>query len=84
MREWETITIPLNATFEHAIFVLEGDVVVDGKPLEKETLHYLGIGLDELELKGRDARILLIGGEPFRERDARILLIGGEPFPERS
>jgi quercetin 2,3-dioxygenase len=67
LREWEGITIPLNATFEHAIFVLTGDVVLDGKPLEEETLHYLGIGLDELELKGRDARILLIGGEPFPE-----------------
>src|SRR5205823_5463839 len=48
LRDWQTITLPLNSSFEHAIFVLDGDVVLDGKQLEGETLHYLGIGRHEL------------------------------------
>jgi redox-sensitive bicupin YhaK (pirin superfamily) len=67
LREWQAIYLPLNAGFEHAIFVLSGDVAVDGRQLEGDTLHYLGAGLDELNIKGRAARILLIGGEPFPE-----------------
>ena len=67
LRDAETVTLPLNAAFEHAIFLLSGDAVLDGRQLEGETLHYLGPGRDQLELQSRDARILLIGGEPFPE-----------------
>jgi len=67
LHDAETATLPLNARFEHAIFVLSGDSVLDGQPLEADTLHYLGPGRDQLQLKSRDARILLIGGEPFPE-----------------
>src|SRR5215831_6343188 len=67
LREGQTTTLPLNAGFEHAIFVLSGDVAADGRQLEGDTLHYLGVGRDELHIKGRDACILLIGGEPFPE-----------------
>jgi redox-sensitive bicupin YhaK (pirin superfamily) len=59
--------IPLDPAFEHALLVLSGNTALDGQALEGETLHYLGLGRDELHLKGRDARVLLIGGEPFRE-----------------
>jgi redox-sensitive bicupin YhaK (pirin superfamily) len=67
LREGQTINLPLNTGFEHAIFVLSGDVAADGRQLEGDTLHYLGVGRDELHIKGHDARILLIGGEPFPE-----------------
>jgi redox-sensitive bicupin YhaK (pirin superfamily) len=67
LHDGETAALPLNQKFEHALLVLSGDVALDGQPLEGETLHYLGLGRDELHLQGRDARVLLIGGEPFRE-----------------
>jgi len=65
LRDAHPIALPLNSSFEHAIFVLAGDVLLNGEPLAGETLHYLSPGRDELHLQGRDARLLLIGGEPF-------------------
>jgi redox-sensitive bicupin YhaK (pirin superfamily) len=64
----EAMVLPLNADFEHALFVLHGDVVLENQPLERGALHYLGTNRDELDLKGSaGSRILLIGGEPFAE-----------------
>jgi redox-sensitive bicupin YhaK (pirin superfamily) len=67
LHDVETVALPLEPAFEHAIFVLSGDAALDGQPLAGETLHYLAPGRDELHLKGNPARLLLIGGEPFRE-----------------
>lgn len=67
LREWQPITLPLNPSFEHAVFILGGNAALNDQHLAEETLHYLSPGRDELELKGNDARLLLIGGEPFPE-----------------
>ncbi|WP_421118670.1 pirin family protein [Aquihabitans daechungensis] len=63
-----TEPVPVDATFEHGLIVLDGTVVVDGATLTPGHLGYLGPGRDELLL------------EP--EGTARVMLLGGEPFPE--
>ena len=52
-----------------AILVLEGDRVdVEGQAVEAGQLAYLGQGRRSLSLRtGRQARLLLLGGEPFAE-----------------
>jgi len=64
----DPLVIPVRRDFEHAVLVLRGDLSLNGRPLEKETLHYLGSNREELEFAGSaDSRILLIGGEPFKD-----------------
>src|SRR5580658_137740 len=60
--------VPLSASFEYALMVLDGEVTVDGVALVPGRLAYLGLGRDELSLAatGR-SRTLLLGGEPFPE-----------------
>ena len=61
--------VPLVAEFEHALLVLEGAVAVGERVLEPGALAYLGAGRDELPVSARDdARVLLLGGEPFGEQ----------------
>jgi redox-sensitive bicupin YhaK (pirin superfamily) len=60
--------LPVRRDFEHALFVLQGDVLLNKRPLAGGTLHYLGTNRDELHLSGSvDARVLLLGGEPFND-----------------
>jgi redox-sensitive bicupin YhaK (pirin superfamily) len=66
--EKEVIDVPLAPHFEHAIFVLRGDAVLNGVPISADALHYLSPGREELSIAGsRGCRILFIGGEPFPE-----------------
>ena len=59
---------PLEAHFEHALLVLEGDIDVDGQAVGAGQLAYLGQGRRALSLRSdRQARLLLLGGEPFAE-----------------
>jgi redox-sensitive bicupin YhaK (pirin superfamily) len=61
--------VPLQPGFEHAVLVTAGEVALDGEPLARETLYYLGLGRGEIGLASRrGARLLLIGGAPFGER----------------
>jgi quercetin 2,3-dioxygenase len=65
----EVIDFPLKPDFEHALLVLRGDGFMDDQLLSSEALHYFGPGLSELPLRGTsNCRMLLIGGEPFREQ----------------
>jgi len=64
----ESMLLPLKSEFEHALFVLHGDVHLEERRIENDTLHYLHSGRDQLRLTATD--------------DSRILMIGGEPFPE--
>ena len=59
---------PLAPAFEHALVVLEGEVLVDEQAVRPGQLAYLGTGRAELVLSaaGR-AQVLLLGGEPFPE-----------------
>ena len=63
-----TLTLPLHATFEHALLVLSGDAALDGQPLEDKILYYVGTTRSEASVSSRNgARLLLIGGPPFPE-----------------
>jgi redox-sensitive bicupin YhaK (pirin superfamily) len=62
------IVLPLNRAYEHALYVFQGEVFVKGQRLDTDTLHYIGPGPEELAISGsREARLLLIGGQPFGE-----------------
>lgn len=61
------ITIPLRPHREHALLVLEGDVELEGQHLQPDILTFLGTQRDQLELRSKNARALLIGGRPFGE-----------------
>lgn len=61
--------VPLEATREHALVVVEGVVEVEGRPVTPGHLAYLGVGHDECRMAAREpARVLLLGGAPFAER----------------
>ncbi len=64
-----TAVAPLRLDYEHAIVMLDGDVVVDGAPFAAGFLGYLGMGRDELALSTTaGARLMLLGGAPFGEQ----------------
>jgi redox-sensitive bicupin YhaK (pirin superfamily) len=63
-----TLEMTLDATFEHGIFLLEGDATLEGQPLDVNTLYYLGVGGTDLSMQSANgARFLLLGAEPFPE-----------------
>ena len=62
-------TVALEPTFEYALIVANGAVLVDDTVVRPGQLAYLGIGRDELRLDTNGAsRAMLIGGVPFDER----------------
>jgi redox-sensitive bicupin YhaK (pirin superfamily) len=63
------LVLPLEAGFEHAAVLLEGEATLDGRSLALHTLYYLGCGRRTLDLAAAQspARVLLIGGAPFGE-----------------
>jgi len=64
----QTVTLPVQLTFEHALLVLQGDARLDDQPLLERVLYYLGSRRSEICMSSSDgARILLIGGPPFAE-----------------
>jgi redox-sensitive bicupin YhaK (pirin superfamily) len=67
--EKAVINLPLDRSFEHAIMVLHGEGELDGTPMETTALHYMRPGNDEVRIHAAaNCRLLLIGGEPFRDR----------------
>ncbi|QYG95081.1 pirin family protein [Iamia sp. SCSIO 61187] len=66
LRGGGTSTVPLDPTHEHAVVVLDGAVVLDGRRLTPGHLGYLGRGRDQLAIAADEpTRALLVGGEPF-------------------
>jgi hypothetical protein len=61
------MTLPLDATFEHALLVLDGEATFENERLVPDVLYYLGSGRDALALESRAARVLLFGGAPLVE-----------------
>lgn len=58
--------LALRPDFEHGVLVLSGTAEIAGAVLEPGVLLYLGTGRTGLTLAARgDARMLLLGGEPF-------------------
>jgi redox-sensitive bicupin YhaK (pirin superfamily) len=63
------VTVPMDSTYEYALVVANGSVLVDGVVVEPGALAYLGAGRDEIRFESRGvSRALLIGGVPFDER----------------
>ena len=59
---------PLEPAFEHALVVLDGEVLVGEQVIRPGELAYLGQGREELVVSAADpTRLLLLGGEPFAE-----------------
>jgi redox-sensitive bicupin YhaK (pirin superfamily) len=59
---------PLDPAFEYAAMTLSGEATVEGEPLAPGTLLYLDCGRRSLSLRcAASTRLLLIGGEPFKE-----------------
>jgi redox-sensitive bicupin YhaK (pirin superfamily) len=66
VRAGASITLPLQADFEHAVLVLSGRPTVAGVAVDAGPLLYLGCGRSELAVRSdTDARFVLLGGEPF-------------------
>jgi hypothetical protein len=62
------VNLPLEPSFEHALLVLDGAVLIDGQEVPPGPLAYLGGSRDSLRVDaGSGSRFLLLGGEPFRE-----------------
>jgi quercetin 2,3-dioxygenase len=58
----------LEPSFEHALVVLDGQVLVGEQVVRPGELAYLGQGRDQVVLSAADpTRLLLLGGEPFAE-----------------
>ena len=63
------VTVPMDSTYEYALIVANGSVLVEGVVVEPGALAYLGTGRDEIRFESRGvSRALLIGGVPFDER----------------
>ncbi|MGZ8178422.1 pirin family protein [Williamsia sp. SKLECPSW1] len=65
-----TVVLDVDPTFEHGVLVDAGAIAVDGEPLERAELGYVGVGADRISIAntGDDAgRVLVLGGEPFGE-----------------
>lgn len=67
--EHTTITVPVDATFEHGALVDTGSVTLDGAHVPKAHIGYRAPGATKLTLSAADApaRVVLLGGEPFDE-----------------
>ncbi|NEK59106.1 pirin family protein [Geodermatophilus sabuli] len=63
------VEVPMEPGFEYGLLASSGSVVVDGAPLGRGAMLYLGTGRTTLRLTaGEASRLLLLGGEPFEER----------------
>jgi quercetin 2,3-dioxygenase len=63
-----TLEWPLEATFEHALLILDGVIDIEGKRVEAGHMAHLGLGRDALKFEASGpARLLLLGGSPFCE-----------------
>lgn len=62
----DSLTLPLEPGFEHALMLTSGRCKVENRELEPGHLYYLGGQREQLKLEtSDDCRLMLIGGEPF-------------------
>lgn len=63
-----TERLPLESRYEHGVLLLDGQVAVDGTPLEVGELAYLPVGRRTVDLATLPGcQVLLLGGTPFEE-----------------
>jgi len=64
-----TLTIDVPSSFEHGVLVDTGAITLEGDPVDRNELGYVGPGHESLTIVAReDTRLLLLGGEPFGEQ----------------
>ena len=62
------VEVPLEPDFEYGLLASSGSATVEGAPLARGAMLYLGTGRRSLRLTAPEAtRLLLLGGEPFEE-----------------
>ncbi|GAB3945048.1 pirin family protein [Corynebacterium tapiri] len=65
------VVLGLNPDFEHGVLVDSGDITVGSTHVEVSALAYTGVGETSISIANASdhpARLILIGGEPFREQ----------------
>jgi redox-sensitive bicupin YhaK (pirin superfamily) len=63
------VELPLEPTYEHALVVLSGSLLVEGRLVERTRTAYVGVGRASIGLAApAGARVLLLGGTPFGEQ----------------
>ncbi|OYD23367.1 pirin family protein [Oceanimonas baumannii] len=68
-RQAATLILPLRLEFEYGLLALEGSMTLAGKQVGPDELIYLGSALAHVELALEPGtRVLLLGGEPFKEQ----------------
>ncbi len=66
LRPRGAVEVPLDASFEHAVLVVHGDLSIDGQPVPTGHLAYLPPGRSALDLRAPEPAVaLLLGGVPF-------------------
>jgi redox-sensitive bicupin YhaK (pirin superfamily) len=62
------LEVGLDAGFEHAALLVDGDCTIDGQDIEMRKLYYLGTQRDSVTFGSRaGGRLLFLGGPPFPE-----------------
>ena len=63
------VEVPLDPDFEYGLLASSGSASVEGAPLDRGAMLYLGTGRRTLRLTATEpTRLLLLGGEPFEEQ----------------
>ena len=63
------VEIPLEPDFEYGLLASSGSVSVEGAPLDRGSMLYLGTARRSVRLRAEEpSRLLLLGGEPFEEQ----------------
>ena len=63
------VEVPLEPDFEYGLLASSGSATVEGAPLDRGAMLYLGTGRRTLRLTAAEpTRLLLLGGEPFEEQ----------------
>jgi redox-sensitive bicupin YhaK (pirin superfamily) len=60
--------LPLPPAAERAIYVVEGQVRLDGRPVEPQTMQLLATGDEPMLSADSEARVVLVGGDPLGHR----------------
>jgi redox-sensitive bicupin YhaK (pirin superfamily) len=69
LRAGADVEVPLDPDFEYGLLASSGSADVEGAPLARGAMLYLGTGRRSLRVRTEEAtKLLLLGGEPFDEQ----------------
>ena len=68
------VEVPLDASFEHAVLAVDGDLSIDGQPVPAGHLAHLPPGRSSLDLDAPEPAVaLLLGGRPVSGRAGHVV-----------